>query len=98
MNPIAPALQRTLEVSVREFSGIFTLGMAAEAHEFSSAGTKRFLLTSSGCVYGPQPPALEWIPKDYNGMPDPLNQANAYSVAKRVAEHLCALYQHKNEL
>jgi dTDP-glucose 4,6-dehydratase len=56
-------------------------------------GAKRFLLTSSGGVYGPQPEGMDKIPEDYNGMPDPLNPANAYGVAKRAAEHLCALYQ-----
>ena len=56
-------------------------------------GVTRFLLTSSGGVYGPQPAAMERIPEDYPGMPDPLNPANTYGVAKRVAEHLCALYQ-----
>ena len=57
------------------------------------SGASRFLLTSSGGVYGPQPPDMERIPEDYLGMPDPLNPNNAYSVAKRCAEHLCALYQ-----
>jgi UDP-glucuronate decarboxylase len=56
-------------------------------------GVKRVLLTSSGGVYGPQPANLAMIPEDWNGMPDPLNAHNAYSVAKRVAEHLAALYQ-----
>ena len=58
-----------------------------------ACGAKRFLLTSSGGVYGPQPPDMEKIPEDYNGIPDPLNPANAYSVSKRTAEHLCTLYQ-----
>lgn len=58
-----------------------------------ASGATRFLLTSSGGVYGPQPPDMERIPEDYLGMPDPLNPNNAYSVAKRSAEHLCALYQ-----
>lgn len=58
----------------------------------------RFLLTSSGGVYGPQPPNMEQIPEDYLGMPDPLNPNNAYSVAKRCAEHLCALYQDQHGL
>lgn len=60
----------------------------AIAHKVS-----RFLLTSSGGVYGPQPQDMARIPEDYNGMPDPLNPQNAYSVAKRCAEHLCSLYQ-----
>jgi UDP-glucuronate decarboxylase len=58
-----------------------------------ACGARRFLLTSSGGVYGSQPADMERIPEDYNGMPDPLSAANAYSVAKRAAEHLCALYQ-----
>ncbi|MNN12643.1 dTDP-glucose 4,6-dehydratase [compost metagenome] len=53
----------------------------------------RFLLTSSGGVYGPQPPDMDAICERYNAMPDPLDAAHAYSVAKRCAEHLCALYQ-----
>lgn len=56
-------------------------------------GATRFLLTSSGGVYGPQPPVLSGFPESYNGMPDPLNPDNVYGVAKRQAEHLCALYR-----
>ncbi len=55
-------------------------------------GSKRFLLTSSGGVYGPQPPGLERVPETFLGMPDPLSAHNVYGVAKRAAEHLCALY------
>jgi UDP-glucuronate decarboxylase len=55
-------------------------------------GARRFLLTSSGGVYGRQPAGLETLPEDYLGMPDPMNPGNVYSVAKRAAEHLCALY------
>ena len=61
-------------------------------------GVERFLLTSSGGVYGPQPSDMECIPENWNGMPDPLNSAHAYSVAKRCAEHLCALYQNEHGL
>lgn len=61
-------------------------------------GAKRFLLTSSGGVYGAQPPELDAIPETYNGMPDPLVAGNAYSVAKRQAEHLCALYANETGL
>lgn len=58
-----------------------------------ASGAKRFLLTSSGGVYGPQPQNMEFIPEDYNGMPDPLEANHSYSVAKRCAEHLCELYR-----
>jgi dTDP-glucose 4,6-dehydratase len=55
--------------------------------------TQRFLFTSSGAVYGSQPPQMDCIAEDWMGMPDPMNPALAYGVAKRGAEHLCALYR-----
>lgn len=61
-------------------------------------GATRFLLTSSGGVYGAQPPDLDAIPENYHGMPDPMDASNAYSVAKRQAEHLCALYAERTGL
>lgn len=57
-----------------------------------ACNAKRFLHTSSGAVYGPQPPAVDQMPEDQLSMPDPLDPANAYGVAKRAAEHLCTLY------
>ncbi len=61
----------------------------------ATCGAQRFLLTSSGGAYGPQPIKMKGIPETYNGMPDPLNPSNAYGVAKRQAEHLCAQYGHQ---
>jgi dTDP-glucose 4,6-dehydratase len=61
----------------------------------ATCGAQRFLLTSSGGAYGLQPSHIEAIPETYNGMPDPLNPSNAYGVAKRQAEHLCAQYGHQ---
>ncbi len=55
-------------------------------------GKPRVMLTSSGGAYGPQPAAMAAVPETYAGMPDPLHPANAYSVGKRMAEHLAALY------
>ncbi len=60
-----------------------------------ACGAKRFLLASSGGVYGSQPTYMKRIPEDYTGMPDPMHASNAYSVGKRAAEHLCALYADK---
>jgi len=67
--------------------------------EFGSThSTKKFLLTSSGAVYGKQPPELSHIPEDYRGAPDPLDPLSAYGEGKRAAEMLCALAARKNGL
>jgi UDP-glucuronate decarboxylase len=58
-----------------------------------ATGATRFLLTSSGGIYGPQPPELDAIPEDWSGSPALDVAATAYSQAKRAAEHLCALYR-----
>lgn len=53
---------------------------------------KKFLLTSSGAVYGKQPSDMTHIPEDYMGSPDALDPQSAYGIGKRTAEQLCALY------
>src|SRR5579864_7245514 len=69
------------------------------ALEFAAThGTKKFLLTSSGAVYGKQPPDLTHVPEAYTGGPDPLNPTNVYAEGKRAAELLCALYQKRGGL
>jgi len=54
---------------------------------------ERFLLTSSGSVYGPQLPNISTISEAQSTSADTLNSSNAYSVAKCQAEHLCILYR-----
>jgi len=52
---------------------------------------RRFLLTSSGAVYGAQPADMATLGETYLGAPDPLMPENTYGLAKRMAEHLCAV-------
>lgn len=55
-------------------------------------GASRFLLTSSGAVYGPQPVDLERMAETYSGAPDPLQPNAAYGNGKRAAEWLACAY------
>jgi len=52
---------------------------------------EKFLLTSSGGVYGNADNNTPFS-EDFIGGPDPLVSANAYSVAKKTSEHLTSLY------
>lgn len=58
----------------------------------------RFLLVSSGAVYGPQPAELSHLPEHYRGAPDPLLPGSTYGQAKRVAEQLCTIAHHEGGL
>lgn len=55
-------------------------------------GAQRFLLTSSGAVYGPQSANVDRITESDLHAPSPLDAGSVYGQGKRVAEHLCSLY------
>mgnify|MGYP001423312762 CR=1 FL=1 len=65
-------------LSVSEHGTKHVLDFAKEA------GVKKLLLTSSGAIYGPQPPELEFMPETYKGKP-----TTVYGKAKKISEDMC---------
>ena len=59
---------------------------------------ERFLLMSSGAVYGPQPDEIAKLSEDYPGAPSTLLPGSTYGQAKRLAEQLCSIYHHERGL
>lgn len=52
---------------------------------------EKFMLTSSGAVYGKY--SGDSFREDYHGIPNPLDPEMSYGMGKRAAEHLCSLYK-----
>jgi len=53
-------------------------------------GVRKFLFTSSGAVYGQQPPSLDRIRENERLAPDPMLPTSAYGESKRLCEALVA--------
>lgn len=71
-----------------------TGALLAASHGISG----RFLLVSSGAVYGPQPADVLRLDEDYSGAPDSRLPGSTYGQAKRVAEQLCTIAHHEHGL
>jgi dTDP-glucose 4,6-dehydratase len=81
--------------SFEERKQVFATSVAGTRRvlEFARAsGARRLLLTSTGAVYGKQPPLLSHVPEGYHGGPDPAGVDSIGAEAKRAAEALCAVY------
>ncbi len=62
------------------------------------SNAKKFLLTSSGAVYGKQPPNITHISEEYCGAPEPTDPSASWGEGKRAAEFLCAYYSKKYDI
>jgi len=87
-----PTLDQPLGSFSRDEAGTHRIVEFASSH-----GTRRMLLTSSGAVYGRQPPELLNVPEDYGAAPSTMNTAATYAHAKRVSEFICAAYGQVHE-
>ncbi len=62
------------------------------------AGVSRFLLLSSGAVYGPQPDEVSLVDEGQPTAPNTTDSSYVYGEAKRAAEMLCSIYTNKFEI
>lgn len=71
-------------------------GGAARVLEFAEVSSaKKFLLLSSGAIYGVQPPSLSQLPEEFEGGPDTTQASSAYAEGKRVSEFLSCCRSNK---
>ncbi len=92
---IHAATEPALDVSPGHPLGAFAADIEATRRmlEFARThGTRRFLFTSSGAIYGRQPTSMTHVPEDYPGAPATTDTGSAYGQAKRVSEFMCAKY------
>ena len=61
-------------------------GMSSLLEALRPSGPIPLLFTSSGAIYGPQPPELDYIPEDFEPALDAIEPRNAYATGKREAE------------
>lgn len=89
---IHAATEASAKLNAENPTLMFDTILAGTRHtlEFSQAcGAEKFLLTSSGAVYGSQPPDITHIEEDYAEKISPAVLNSAYGQGKYAAEKLC---------
>lgn len=82
------------EDALRKFDTV-ALGTRRTLEFAQSVGCQKFLLTSSGSVYGKQPENISHVTEDYPGAPGLFDAKTALGEGKRTAEFFCAYYADK---
>ncbi len=90
MHVAADVADTTLAAQYRDVFDTAVRGTQRVLDLAQRSGVRRFLFTSSGAVYGPQPAAIERMPESCLNAPDPLEVSSAYGQGKRAAEWLVA--------
>jgi nucleoside-diphosphate-sugar epimerase len=88
-------VQHTMEAQL-ELLSTLVAGTERTLEFAATHGTRKFLLTSSGAVYGKQPAEFTHVPETLASAPDPLDPSSAYAEGKRLSELLCSIYQKKD--
>lgn len=63
-----------------------------------ASGAAQVLFTSSGAVYGRQPPEVPRLAEDAPSRVDPLDPKSTYAEGKRAAEQLCQIFSTRSAL
>lgn len=69
--------------------GTITKGMRHVLDFAKHCSAKKLLFTSSGAVYGVQPPNVSFLSELYEGDPKNMGEKAPYGAAKKMAEELC---------
>ncbi len=84
---IHAATETTGKQEPAELLATMVQGTARTLEFARECGARKFLLTSSGAVYGRQPAEMTHVPESYAGVSD---AANTYAEGKRASERMCA--------